>query len=238
MRRFHLAVTEGLAEGFEEILQPAGTLSIEEALGVYRRGYFARLTESLGETYRSVWRVLGDESFFAVCGDFIEEFHSKSWNLSDFGPEFPGYLSRHPISAKFPFLSDLAHVGIAIRDVFHRTELVGVEPAIVARALEAGRDEELRLIPGIETVLSPWAIFDLWRATEGESGELPDYDFAQGVIVFRRGGQVQVHSMTEGQLAILAGLGAESAHSPDAEVTDEETSALFGLLARERLLVI
>ena len=240
MRRFHLAVTEGLNEGFEGLLQPAGALSIEEALGVYRRGYFARLTESLGETYRSVWRVLGDEGFFAAASDFIEEYHSRSWNLSDYGPEFPAFLSRHPeLSARYPFLSDLAHVGIAIREVFHRAELLGSEPAAVARALEEGRGESLRLLPGTETVLSPYAIFDLWRATESEDQELPDFDFAQGLLLFRRRSQVQVHSMTEGQLALLSGLGAEGcAVGEEHEASEEETAGLFRLLAEERLLVV
>ena len=40
-----------------------GKLTPAEAVGVYRNGYPARLSEALGETFEACWRMLGDMNF-------------------------------------------------------------------------------------------------------------------------------------------------------------------------------
>lgn len=97
---------------------PGGTLSVEEALRVYQSGYYARLTESLGENFEAVWRVLGDQEFFAACRKYIDRNPSLSFNISDFGVGFPEYLEQ-----EYPqifFIRDLAFFESEFKNLFHR----------------------------------------------------------------------------------------------------------------------
>src|SRR6476619_4133535 len=71
---------------------PGGHLSEKEAFEVYALGYKARLTESLGETYESIWKFAGDQIFFEVCEDYISRQSSISYNLNDYGFTFPDFL--------------------------------------------------------------------------------------------------------------------------------------------------
>ncbi|MFX5734457.1 DNA-binding domain-containing protein, partial [Acinetobacter baumannii] len=84
----------------------------------YRRGYRARLTEALGETYEAVWRVLGDEEFFSATRSFIAEEPSRSYNLSDYGQRFPDFLSAR-YQQEAGFLGHLAHLEWAFKSCFH-----------------------------------------------------------------------------------------------------------------------
>ncbi|MDO8494631.1 MAG: DNA-binding domain-containing protein [Deltaproteobacteria bacterium] len=107
-------------------IRPGGTLPGPAAvLKVHREGYFARLTEQLGETYEAVWSVLGDQKFFQLCREYIRKHPSIFYNLSDYGAEFPLFLEKQKEAKKFPFLPDLALFEWGFKEVFH-----GAEPLV------------------------------------------------------------------------------------------------------------
>jgi hypothetical protein len=78
---------------------PGGTLDAAGALEVYRRGYRARLTEQLGETYPSVWRVVADDDFFELCRAYIAAHPSASYTCRITGASFRP-SSRQPPSSR------------------------------------------------------------------------------------------------------------------------------------------
>lgn len=113
-------VSEKQNEELEALIIPGGSLeNPQAALDVYRAGYFARLTESLEETFESLWAVLGDEDFFKICQDYIEKHASNSYNLSDYGQQFPEFLDHHTALESFPFLKDLARFELVFQKIFH-----------------------------------------------------------------------------------------------------------------------
>lgn len=84
-------------------LQPAGRLSVEQALDHYHQGYIRRLTEVLSDTFETVRWVLGTELFNKICTQYIESHPSNSYNLKDYGLSFPQYLSTLAESKERPF---------------------------------------------------------------------------------------------------------------------------------------
>jgi hypothetical protein len=106
--------------------EPAGQLELGQAVEVYREAYLARLTEALGDTFESVWTVLGDKKFYQISEEYILNFGSNSYNLGDFGEQFWDLLAKHHLSKPFPFLVDLARLEWCYKEVFHREDSVDV----------------------------------------------------------------------------------------------------------------
>ncbi len=80
------------ARAVEEHLAPSATLTAQQRLAIYQRGYLARLRECMGGQFKALRHALGEPLF----GDFVEEYlrvhASRSPTLSDLGARFAGYL--------------------------------------------------------------------------------------------------------------------------------------------------
>src|SRR4051812_47348056 len=97
----------GITAAFAGSVKGGGKLTPAEAVGVYRDGYPARMTEALGETFEACWRVLGDEDFLEACRIYSRAAPSVSHNLSDYGGSFPEFLDDR-FKKQAPFIKDLA----------------------------------------------------------------------------------------------------------------------------------
>lgn len=219
-----------------DAIVPGGTLDAAGALGVYRRGYHARLTEQLGETYASVWRVLGDDDFFAVCREYIAGHPSSSYNLSDYGREFPAFLAASP--GLPAFLEELARFELAVHDVFHvhAHAPLGAERLAAVGGLSGVR---LRFGKGVRLFASDRAVYDLYRHRNDEEPPDLDLDRAQRVLLYRNGGDVLAREVDAASFAALAGLAEgctvdeaiERAVECNADFPAEDVSRLFEIIA-------
>jgi hypothetical protein len=183
-----------------DAIVPGGTLDAAGAFEVYRRGYHARLTEQLGETYASVWRVLGDDDFFAVCRQYIAGHPSSSYNLSDYGRELPAFLGA--FSGLPSFLEELARVELAVHDVFH----VRAHAPLGAERLAALGDlsgVRLRFGQGVRLFAGERAIYDVYRHRNDEQPPDLDLDRPQHVLLFRDGGDVLARELDAASFAAL-----------------------------------
>jgi len=147
---------------------PAGTLSKSAALQVYRTGYLARLTESLGETYEAIWWVLGDEVFFQLSKDYIEKMPSETRNLNTYGERFPEFLKTHSLSTEIPFLFELSKLEWELKSLFYKK---GTPPVNFSSLLnkpdflaifESG-EISFQFHPDAVLINSPFPIYSLWK---------------------------------------------------------------------------
>jgi hypothetical protein len=226
--------------GMLDAIVPGGTLDAAGALAVYRRGYHARLTEQLGETYATVWRVLGDDDFFAICREYIAGHPSSSYNLSDYGREFPAFLAAAP--GLPAFLEELARFELAVHDVFH---VHAHAPLGAARIAAAGdlSGVRLRFGRGVRLFAGDHAVYDLYRHRNDEEPPDLDIDRAQRVLLYRNGGDVLAREVDAAWFAALASLAegrtvdqaiasaVASAVERDADFSAEDVSRLFEMIA-------
>ncbi|PJZ69786.1 hypothetical protein CH373_10870 [Leptospira perolatii] len=112
-----IVTSQSVSKDFLAKIQPSKNVSLETVLEVYSSGYLVRLKESLGETYETVWSVLGDEAFFSICEKYIKRTKSTSYNLSDYGLDFSLFLKLEV--SEFPFLPVLAEFEWEFRNLFH-----------------------------------------------------------------------------------------------------------------------
>lgn len=206
-RRFVAAVLErdgALAAG----VSGGGKLTSEGAVDVYRRGYPARLTEALGETYERVWRVLGDDDFFAACSAFIPTERSVSHNLSDYGRTFPDFLSARAEFAHAPFLGDLARLEWAFKDLFHAR---GHE-SLPAEELARLAAPSARFVFGAAVALLSLGhrVHAIWtRSLEDDSPLDPEsWRGREDLFLYKKNGRVFSRRLTPPEAAALTALRA------------------------------
>lgn len=218
---------------------PGGTLDADAALGVYRGGYVARLTEQLGETFATVWRVLGDEDFFAACAGYIAGHPSSSYNLSDYGRGFADFLASSPLGQGLAFLPELARFELEFHDLFHAE---GHEPAAAseAAALAASGDlsgATLRFGPALRLLALEHAVHDLFRHRDDVEAPSVDVERPQWVMLFKKNGEVRALDVDAGTFAAL-GVLASGATLDDALAAAVDRDPAFGEAEAARLLEI
>ena len=231
-----------------ETIVPGGTLGREQALEVYRRGYFIRLTEQLGETYESVWWLLGDELFFEVCRRFIAATSSRSYNLSDYGESFADFLAALPeevcgtrLGAERELLPHVARLEWRFKDLFHAAEHVHV-PAAELAAIGDLTGVRFELGSAVAMIDAPLAVGEVFaRRKDPPDARLElDWRRPQHLLLYKLGGDVFLRELDAPAMAVVrslaAGAAVEEALAAGAACSDafgpEQAAAVFDTLAR------
>jgi len=220
---------------------PGGTLDAAAALAVYRNGYFARLTEQLGETYRTIWRALGDETFFLLCAAYIRTHPSTSYNLSEYGREFAEFLATTPEAADAVFLPELARFELAFHDLFHAP---AHEPLDAAALAAIGDLTGVRLHFGsaVRLMACGHAVRDLFgHRHDPDDAEPPqlDIDRPQWIVMCKRGTDVVLEEIGRSAFVTLEALARgvsidealDEAATVDPEFSAADVSRLFETIA-------
>ena len=210
---FSQAATQGeQSEGVPRLLQtltPGGTLTGSAAIDVYGKGVTIRLTEALGETFEAVWWVCGDEDFFALAKRFIHARPSTTYNLSQYGKEFPEFLDKVFPFPDLPFLGDLARYEWTFKELFHTRQHESVAPEHI-QSLAEDPAIQFQFGQAVRLFTSRYAIYDLWklRGTEHEGKPPVEWDRPQRLVLYKRTQQIFVHELDEQEFQILHSLHA------------------------------
>ena len=225
-------------------LNPQRGTDGEARLAVYAGGYLARTREALGEVYEAVRTVVGPRAFSDLARAYAAHRPSREYNLTFVGQDLPAFLADHPLTARLPFLPDLARLEWLVCQAFHARQLPPLDPAAMAgRTVEAWSRSRLRFQPSVAVVASSWPILDIWqaRAQPRSTINLPVTGRPQAVLIFRRGVQVQCALLEPPQQAILtrllAGCTLGEACATLADPERLPLAAWFASWAREGLLV-
>ncbi len=143
-------------------IRPMPGLKESTCADIYRRGYKARLLEVLGDTFEASWWVLGDENYFSLAGQFVENIPSRSFDLSDYGLEFPEFLRSTSENKEIPFLSELARFEWLFKEMFHSTDMDRHDEKILSR-LSAQPDAPLLIKPSVKLWSSKYSIYEIWK---------------------------------------------------------------------------
>lgn len=181
----------------------AGSLSTIEAFDVYRTGYIARLTEALGETYETIWKFLGDDGFFAVAKSFIEQTPSTDPNLSNYGRQFPQFLTSQTTLMDYGYIRDLAFLDWTRSWLFHQKTENGLTPESLAQNLT--QKSVVQFVSSFVWMKSLFPLFSLWKAIHQEL-DPPDFSKNENVVLFKKDDQVYLLPASNGTLQILENL--------------------------------
>ncbi len=218
---------------FKNII-PAGKLTKDAALEVYRRDYLARMTSVLGENYPSVWYVLGDEMFFLITDEFIKKFDSTSFDIGDYGRQFPKFLADHSIIRDFPFLADLAIFEKNFLRIFH-------SPFEESPVLNFSENDFLSLrfkfIEGIHFQKSNYKIFEIWNLKSHPHEEFNIFS-PSNLVLYKNKSGIKTSFFNEIQVSLLEKLqsGAKLGDALNEKINSDEVEEIFKFISSSGIL--
>ena len=178
-------------------------LSVRSCADIYKRGYSARLVESLGDTYSATWWVLGDDDFLKLANEFVGNIPSRSFDLSDYGEEFSSYLKNSPVIEEIPFASDLARFEWNFKSLFHSKDVPAAEN--IFSLVGSNPDVKVRLLPSTILWHSDFAIYEIWKRREGNVTSLNeiDLDMSESILCRKLDGKVHMSYLEESEFRML-----------------------------------
>jgi hypothetical protein len=237
MREFQKNFTEfvqsgsSLGERLTRELVAGGRLTLQKALEVHSKGFVARLTESLGETFEGVWWVLGDQEFFEICHRFIKQTPSRTYNLSEYGRLFPMFLKEHP-DGRAPFLADLARFEWAFHECFHSPKPEQFDHSEL-HILHTCSRVTIHLQKNTRLYSSPYSVYPIFKVrgeTAETAGEL-NWDHPEQLFIYKRDHSLFVQHLDPASFYILELM----AQGLPLDQTIDRTALLFGDLKEEQV---
>ena len=213
-------------------------IGADARLRVYRHHVFDSLSAALAATFSTVHALVGDGFFRALARDYIAVSPPSTPVLSEYGADFPDFITRHERAGDLVYLADSARLDWALTRAYGDDAGTALTAAhLAAVAPEALGDLRLRLRGGASLLRSPWPVDRIWAISRGaEDGPV---DLATGgvaLIVFQRDDDAAFAALSPGEWALLeacdgaTGLADAVEHAAAADATFDFTTVLPRLL--------
>jgi len=207
-------------------------------LTLYRNNTMISLREALAAAFPVVARLVGEDCFFSLARAFIRAHPPRHAAMIFYGRRMPDFITCWEPVASLPYLADVARLELAWAQVYHAAETTSLDPASLA-ALSPSRLEaaRLHLVPALQLLASPYPIAAIWRAHQGEGGEIGTIDLSDSkgewLILSRPGQEVLLEAMGAGDWAFLQAI---AQRQPLGEAWDQACAvdASFDLAAHLR----
>jgi hypothetical protein len=190
---FHEAITGGepvAPERLEACFAGTPALPAAERVAIYADMYLWRLVEALRETFPSLARHLGDETFAALAEDYLRRNPSDHHDVARVGRRLAAFLRQFPDPER-PDLADLAELEWARQQVFFAPPAQAAGPEAFA-GLDAGDFSRtgVSLSPALGLLTLDHDPAPLWRRIEDGEPPAPPSPGPATVAVWRSGFQV------------------------------------------------
>ncbi len=219
-----LAVPEGLVDAQG---RPAG-----RRFSVYRNNVANSLTEGLEQGFPVIRKLVGDEYFKALAGNFLRAHPPTSKLMMFYGAEMPAFLADFPPLAHLPYLADVARLELALRESYHATDATPIEVEVLSNlAPEAFISARFKLAPALRVVVSRYPVWSIWQANSVVGVPAPVMR-PEAAIVIRPGYDPVAHLLPEGGAAFVGALQAGQSIGAAVDLAGEgfDLSAILGLL--------
>ncbi|TPO10676.1 DNA-binding domain-containing protein [Mesorhizobium sp. B1-1-5] len=209
-RDFALALLDAARATPQGLVGPDG-LPSPRRFAVYRNNVVAGLIETLKDNYPAVRRIVGDEFFRAMTGQFATAHPPQRPVMLDYGAGLPEFIAGFEPAATLPYLADVARIERAWIEAYHAAD---AEPlsANDLLAVDQGRLGEVRLAlhPSLRVTQSQFPALTIWRMNIA-GGEPAAVDLQAGgedALIIRPGAEVVVRQLPVGAAALIRTLGA------------------------------
>jgi Putative DNA-binding domain len=188
-------------------------------LNVYRNNTYTSLTAVLLAVFPVTARLLHERYFRYACHAFISSSPPTEPRLSNFGAEFPEFLSRFENLRAMPFVADTARLEWAIAAALDAEQAPRV-PISSLLDIEDPTAMTLGFQPSLRLFISRWQVASIWSAHQNTAE--PELDFAMGldverIALWRNGTSIRMLLLDKAGFAFLRsairGLSLETAAS-------------------------
>ncbi|MFA5834292.1 MAG: DNA-binding domain-containing protein [Bacteroidota bacterium] len=188
-------------------VKPSKSLSPMDRIGIYRRMFFLRMTESMAIDYPGVKHFFGEEEFDRlVAEEYVHRFPSKSYTLNHLGRFFPQFFKESKLAEK-EFLTDLARLELSITNNLEAEE----KPILTQQQIAAVPQEQwekVRLIPiaALELLECNYNVCSYLTAVNEESPIPAVKKERSFVVVYRNNYRTYWEELSEHQFVLLSSL--------------------------------
>lgn len=178
-------------------------------LRVYRHHVLESLGAALAATFPTVQVLVGPDFFRAMARTYIAGTLPIQPVLTEYGADFPAFVTGHEPAGGLPYLADVAHLDWALNLAFHAPEGARLTAADLA-ALPADQLPLLRLVlaAGTALVTSRYPLDCIWSAAQPDAS-LDAVDLDSGgvdLLVLRRPDDAAFVSLSAGEAAFVHSL--------------------------------
>jgi hypothetical protein len=216
-------------------------LSAIDRVNIYANAYFYRLLDCLHEEFPATFAVVGANCFEVLVREYLPACPPTEPSIFYAGRHLHGFLRKHPLVERWPFISDLAKLERSVLDVFHAAEA----SALSSEAMRAIPSQQwsrigLKTHPAVEIVRNQWRVTDILGAVEnGREWRGPAHRKST-VIVWRQHAKVHYRDLEDVEAKALALLSEGARFADICEViaalaTRTEHVALIGRLLAQWL---
>lgn len=138
-------------------------------LSIYRNNALITLTETLAAVYPVVRRLVDPRFFDYAAGTFIASNLPSRPCLSEYGSEFPAFLSLFPPASGLPYLSDVACLEWAISRVMRSAPEVPIGLGAIADIGADAASIRLRVGSGVRFIASKYPVREVWLAHRSDA---------------------------------------------------------------------
>ncbi len=198
---------------------------------VYRNNVTAGLTRVLEAGFPVVRKLVGEEFFAAMGGEFLRRHPPTSRIMMLYGTRFPDFLAGFSPVRHLGYLPDVARLELSLRQSYHAADPQGSAAQRLAAVLPAAyAGITLRLAPSLIVLQSAWPILSIWRANT-EADAPAAVMRAEDVVILRHGFDPRAHLLPKGGLAFLQALLSARSLADAIAVCDAEPADLTALIA-------
>lgn len=219
------------------LIDPAGRPA-PKRFAVYRNNVASSLTRALEAAFPTVRKLVGEDFFAAMAGNFLRAHPPHSRMLMLYGEAMPEFLTGFQPAAGLGYLPDVARLDQAMRESYHAADSAPLPEAEFQRLLgEDIASLRLTLAPSLRIVRSRWPIHAIWTANH-EDGLAPQA-VAEDVVVLRPEFDPRPQLLPPGGAAFLGDLLQGRTLGESLTLADDgiPLSTLLALLISNRAIV-
>ena len=202
---FHNAILENDAAQVAGEIKPHSRLTGVQQFAIYSEGYRIRLVQAIRSDYPILLKLLGDSAFDALAVAYIEQNPPTSYNLDFYPHKFAGFVGEKYGDA---FVSELATLEATIAEVFMLTDS---EPFLLDKFSQISPENFGEMFFNLRTacrLLQFSYPVSEWLSNARVQENLPEIppENKSFLLVVRHNNEVQRHSLSEQEFALLMNL--------------------------------
>ena len=221
----------GAALAFDDVRAPrANDRALARALAVHRNTAVKAACDALAASYPVVRSLCGDQSFFGLAADYVDQRPPAEPRLNTYGEGFEAYLRSHAALKSSSYVADVAAVERLVAEALFAPDAAPLEMIRAEQVLRTQAGLELHPAARFRQFASPAGSIWLVDQTGGGEGFDAITWTEEAVLVTRPAGRVRVTTLSRGTLAFLAACAAGASLGDAALAADAEGSDLAGVV--------
>lgn len=212
-------------------------------LAVYRNNVVVSLVQALADGFPVVQRLVGDEFFSAMAGEYVRVHPPRQPVLAEYGDGFADWIAAFEPAAALPYLPDMARLERARVRAFHAADVAALGAQEIGRGIASARALDrvrIGIHPSVGTIVSDWAVAALWGAHQ-QDGDEAIGDVAlerpESALVLRDGDDVLVLPVSRSDAVFVQALQSAQPLAAAVACATRAAAAAFELAAALSLLI-